>query len=82
MQKKRIPCLQDIIISEINVRNETRKKYSKWFSTYEESVNLFFEMAYLKNYCGDLNEKSVEYEFHYYAQDIYTEFPCALNALL
>lgn len=80
MQKKRIPCLQDIIISEINVRNETREKYSKWFSTYEESVNLFFDMAYLKNYCSDLNEKSVDYEFHYYAQDIYTELPCALNA--
>jgi Family of unknown function (DUF5677) len=77
---KRIPCHQDILINEIKVHDETKVAFAKWFTKFEELINIFFEIAYLKSYCNMTDISSNEYTFYWYAQDVYTEIPCALKS--
>ena len=80
-EEKRKPVYQDILIAEERVRNETQISFAKGFVKFEEIINLFFEMLYLKKYCST-DVCSAEYLFYTYSKDIYTEIPCSLRSCL
>ena len=62
-KEKRKPTYRHILVAEEQVQNETQIALAKWFVKFEEMIDLFFEMLYLKKYCT-ADVSSIEYSFY------------------